>query len=355
MTGAAAPRQEDIGRYLGFYGPAPWILLGLFVLSYTYVAFTAGARTALDVVALAVTFLAATLLAAPAPTPLPVWRTVIVVVLIPTALAASLTHPIVDPTGYGVWSLRTGIILMYWLALRARYLAAWIAEGASLAVACGWSIITTDSPLLGLKISYGGILTLFAVTLFARALHATARRIVSHREAERERADREARAAAADFDAEAELRAVREIAQPTLEQIAAGKRPDPAMVGSLEAALRDLIRGRNLAVEPLVTMLRSVRASGTDVLLLDDLADHDLTDAQRTAIAKWATACLAGSRDAASATIRLALHEGKPLASMTLDGGSYVEFAPLTSSAGWFDLPVLGPEFPGQDTRARQR
>lgn len=328
VSARSADRPDDIGRYLGFYGPAPWILLGLFVVSYTYVAFTAGARTALDVTALAMTFFAATLLAAPAPTPLPVWRTVAVVALIPTALAVSLTHPIVDPTGYGVWSLRTGIILMYWLALRARYLAAWIAEGASLAVACGWSIITTGNPLLGLRISYGGILTLLAVTLFARALHATARRIIAHRDAERERADHEARAAAADFDAETELRVVRDIAQPTLERIAAEERPDPVIVGGLEAALRDLIRGRNLAVEPLVTMLRTVRASGTDVLLLDDLADHDLTDAKRTAIAKWATAHLSGSRSTTSVTIRVALHDGEPLVSMTRDGGSYVEFAP---------------------------
>lgn len=323
-----ADSPEDIGRYLGFYGLAPWVLLGLFMVSYTYVALAGGARTAQDVFALVVTFGAATLLAFPAPTPFPLWRTVVVVVLIPIALMASLTHPIDDPTGYGVWSLRTGIILMYWLALRARYLAAWIAEAASLAVACSWSIVTTGTPLLGLRISYGGILTLLAVTVFARALHSTARRIVAHRAAERERADREARAAIADFDAEAELRAVRDIAQPTLEQIAAGARPDPVMVGGLEAALRDLIRGRNLASEPLVTMLRTVRASGTDVLLLDDLADHDLTDAQRAAIAKWATARLASTRNVSSATVRIALEDGKPLASMTLDGADYVEFAP---------------------------
>jgi len=328
-----APRRlrQDIGRYLGLNGPAPLVLLGLFVVTYTYIAFVDGTRmghTVAEVVALVLTFGAATILALPGPTPMPIGRTVAVAALIPAALAASFLQPIDDPTGYGVWSLRTGIILMYCLALRARYLAAWIAEAASLAVAGAWSVATTGTPLLGLRMSYGGVLTLLAVTIFARALHATARRIVAHREAERERAEREARAAAADVEAEAELRGVRDLAQPTLERIAAGGHPDPAAVAVLEAALRDLIRGRNLAVEPLVSALRTARASGVDVLLLDDLGDHDLPPAQRAAVAEWAADQLTTARGVGTATVRVALAAGEPLASIAFDGGDYAEFAP---------------------------
>lgn len=316
---------DDAGRYLGFFGLVPWLLYGLFVLEIGYLALVHGgmpAHTPLGFAALGVAIAAMLLIVTPSRTPLPVWRTAAVlaaVVFISSAI--SWQQPFHDrPPYYVSWELNPCDLLMFCLAIRGRIVSAWIGQAAMLASIALWSVTVTGSPLYGLSFSYTQPFPLLAVSVFAYGFQWTARQITAHRAAERERAEQEAIQIAADIDLEADLGIVRDLAGPTLEEIAAGRLPDKAAVRGLEAALRDLIRGRNLVVEPLVTTLRDLRERGTDVVLLDDLGDDDLTADQRRRLAAWAATRVARASTAATITLRLTRADGTPLATITVDG-----------------------------------
>jgi hypothetical protein len=116
--------------------------------------------------------------------------------------------------------------------------------------------------------------------------------------AERERAGNDGREAETSGVQDAELQLVRDLAEPTLRQIVAGAASDRDGVRTLEAALRDLIRGRSLLIEPLVSALRSARAGGVDIVVLDDLGEHRLSSDDLTRSARWCAAQIL--RDSAS-------------------------------------------------------
>ena len=316
--------EDDVGQYLGFFGIVPWLLYGLFVLEIGYLALIHGgtpAHTPFGYAALVVALTAMLLIVTPSRTPLPAWRTVLVLAAVMfVSSAITWQQPFHDrPPYYVSWELNPCDLLMFCLAIRGRIIAAWVGQAAMLGSIALWSIAVTGSPLYGLSFSYTQPFPLLAVSVFAYGFQWTARQIVAHRAAERERAELEARQMAADVDLESDLRIIRNLAEPTLEEIAAGQRPDQGAVRSLEAALRDLIRGRNLVAEPLVTTLRVLREHGTDVILLDDLGDDDLTDAQRRELATWSATRIAAS-NAATITLRLTRTQGTPFATLTIDG-----------------------------------
>jgi hypothetical protein len=315
---------DDLGHALGLFSVATWLLYALFVVEVGYLALVLGgapAHTALGIGALVVVLAAGLLIVLPGATPLPVWRTAtIVAVIVLVTVAITWQTPFHDHNPrYVSWELNPCDLLMFCLAIRGRILAAWIGQAMMLATIAVWSVSVTGSPLFGLSFSYTQPFPLLAVTIFAVGLHRTARQIVAHRGAEHERAAREEREAASDLGMASELRIVRELATPTLTRIAAYAGPPPASVRSLEAALRDLIRWRNLAVEPLTTTLRQVRERGADVVLLDDLGDDDVTEAERHAVARWAADHVAAASGSAL-TLRITREAGAPLATLTVDG-----------------------------------
>jgi len=167
--------------------------------------------------------------------------------------------------------------------------------------------------------SYGQPVTLIACTAFAIGLYRTAARIRDFRDAERERATRTAEEAAADQEIESTLQVIRELAEPTLTEIAHGGKPVRTTVRSLEAALRDEIRGRSIAIEPLVTSLRSVRERGVDVILLDDLADHEVSPEVLDRAARWCADIITTST-ASSLTVRIAISNTRPTVTISNDG-----------------------------------
>lgn len=156
-------------------------------------------------------------------------------------------------------------------------------------------------------------------------LHRTAQQIAAHRAAERERADWEARQITGHPEIEAELRVVRDLAGPVLGEIASGRGADRASVRSLEAALRDMIRGRTLAAEPLVTTLRVVRERGADITVLDDLGeDQTLSPAERHELVTWSAAQIARAAGA-NLTLRLSFDAGRPTVTLAADGEPVAE------------------------------
>lgn len=317
--------DDDVGRYLGFFGVVPWLLYALFVIEISYLALAHGgmpAHTPIGYTALAVAIAAMLLIATPSRTPLPAWRTIAVLcAIVFVSSAITWQQPFHDrPPYYVSWELNPCDLLMFCLAIRGRILSAWIGQAAMLSSIALWSVFVTGSPAYGLSFSYTQPFPLLAVSVFAYGFQWTARQILAHRAAERERAEHESRRSADDLDLETDLRIIRDLAGPTLEDIANGRRPDHAAVRGLEAALRDLIRGRNLVAEPLVTTLRVLRERGTDIVLLDDLGDDDLTADERKTLTAWAATRVARASAATAITLRLTRVDGTPLVTITIDG-----------------------------------
>lgn len=300
--------SSDLGRQLGLVGPGAWVLAGLYAAVYFVVVLVfAGpsTRTPIDTAELASVIFAACLLASPSRTPLPLWRTATVVVIATgVVLAMTWRLPTTRPPGLDAWELGAVNFLLFGLALRARIFAAWLGAALTVMVVLGWSTLETESPLFGLSFTYGQPVTLLAGTIFAMALHRTARRIIELRAAEQERAASEARERANSEVTEQELQAVREIAAVTLREIAEGETSDPIAIRSLEAELRDYIRGRRLFTEPLATALRAARARGVDVTVLDDAGERAILVEALAPAVHWATE-LVKTNCRSSLTLRL--------------------------------------------------
>lgn len=316
--------DDDIGHTIGYFGMVPWLLYGVCVAEVTYLAMALGgppAHSPLGVAALLTVLMALLLIVVPAPTPLPLWRTLTilgVIVLVTGAITWQYTPPFHHPN-YESWELNPCDLLMFCLAIRGRIIAAWIGQAAMIATICAWSVGATGSAAFGLSFCYTQPFPLLAVTVFAIGLRRTTTQIALHRAAERHRAVRDMDRTTADGDTEVDLRTVGDLARPTLEQIAAGKTPELAAVRSLEAGLRDLIRGRNLAMEPLTSALREARRHGVEVVLLDDLGDQDLPEPERDTAVRWAAGHLTGARSG-SFVLRLRPDDGVSVITVTADG-----------------------------------
>ncbi len=302
--------EQDIGRQLGLIGPGAWAILALYTAVLLTLALVFGEPTSSSPAGITIILglvFGAGLIASPSSTPFPTWRTIFVILIVVFAVAtiSARQHFHDHAPGQAAWELGCGNFLLFGLALRKRVIAAWLGEIAMLGALYAWSITVTGSPQYGLSFSYGQPVSLLAGTVFAVALHRAAERIVDFRAAERERAVIEARDHASNNAHDLELKLVRELAVPILQQIADGAEPDRGEVRTTEAALRDLIRGRSLAVEPLVAALRLTRQRGVDVVLLDDLGESPLPAWATSQVAEWCALQLE-SVASASVTIRLA-------------------------------------------------
>jgi len=344
---------RDIGQYLGVVGRWAWVLFGVYVAVYALIAILAGAPTAgipVTAASLGCVVLAALLIASPSPTPLPGPRLIGIGAL---TLAAILIMYVdlpahLDPLQLVTWQLGAVNFLLFVLELRGRIVAAWVLMAAIIAISAVWSILRTGSPVHGFVLGYGQAVSLVAGTIFAIGLHRTARLIFAQEDAERARAAAESSLRAGDAHRATELAEVRALAGPLLQRIASQAGADPREALTLEAALRDRIRGRALAVEPLTSALRLARARGADVLLLDDLGDAAL-DAERTAgVARWCAARL-DAIESPRVTIRIAAVEDGALVSIADADGIVGEMAvPVDTGAG--STSAAGRDHPG--TRA---
>ncbi|HEX4444236.1 MAG TPA: hypothetical protein VHZ81_11740 [Galbitalea sp.] len=314
----------DLGRTLGLVAPGVWVLFALYVVVFGYQAIVLGGspmKTPLGGLALVLDFVGAALFAVPSRTPLPWWRTLTTVgIVVATVVLITWQQPFHDRApGYVAWELGANNLLMFCLTIRGRVAAAWIAEGLSILLICTWSLTVSGSPLYGLGMSYGQPVTLLACTAFAVGLRRTAIRIGDFQRAEHERTTREARELSRDEAIESALQVIRDLAQPTLKAISDGASPSPASVRSLEAALRDQVRGRSLTIEPLVSLLQSVRDRGIEVTVLDDLGEIPVPPPELARAARWCAHLIVDTR-ASSFTARIAIWNGRPTVTISADG-----------------------------------
>lgn len=348
MTAEPAADADDVGRVLGLFGRPTWLLFALCCVVVGYTELVLGgpdAHTPASLAALVVVLATLLLIVLPAPTPLPLWRTVTilaVIVLVTAAVVWQMKPPFGPPDSlsYRPWMLNPCDLLLFCLAIRGRIVSAWVGQLLLQATVAAWSLDRLGAVWYGLSFSYTQAFPLLAVTVFSLGLTHTARVIVAHREAERDRVRREEQDTATVRDIEDALRAVRDLAGPMLDVLAAGGYPPVAEVRGLEAALRDRIRGRNLAEEPLAGVLRSVRGRGVDVVVLDDL-DADLDPAVRAVVLAWCAAQV-GTATGAALTLRAAGAADDPHITLTADGAPYAEYR-LPSGTARVTPPAAGP------------
>ena len=194
-----------------------------------------------------------------------------------------------------------------------------------LVITCWWSWGANGSILHGIELVYGQAASLLAGSLFAYGLRRTAQRIIEFQHTQqRQIASEQARKSSAEHR-DLELARVRARAESALLQIASGKTSSAEREEHrlLEASLRDEIRGRSLAIEPVTSAARGARKRGIDVLLLDDSGDLAPTGQAAVTIAAWA----ADRIKAATSTaifVRLAVHDGR-LTTTVASGDDTVE------------------------------
>ncbi|HEY0117631.1 MAG TPA: hypothetical protein VGC04_02500 [Cellulomonas sp.] len=272
---ARTPEPVNAARVSGLGSRvARWALL--------YVAATGAAQTLLLwdtfarpwllVVALGATAAASVLLSLPADDPLPLAATVAVAAL--PVVNAVLLLPQLDPAHpERAWAFAIGCYFGGLLEVRGRPVAAWCGGVVALALVLVWAHrhhATGEQTAAVAGLALGAYLV---GALWRRMLNRHVATIRAHRGEEVRAAVEEAATRAAVAASSAELRTIGAEAQSLLERIGAGgvlddrERADARL---LEARLRDRIRARALAQEPVVGACDRARRHGTDVLLLDD-------------------------------------------------------------------------------------
>ena len=203
----------------------------------------------------------------------------LVLVLSPTA-----GHP-----GYTAWNLGAVTLILCSVAVRGRFRAACTGEALVVAICIAWGVVAGSGAAQGvdLVVRHVGTFALgmtFAVGLRRLAADlARARQIALERRteaiAERARAD----------ERRHETRRLLAVAIPALEAITTQTESSAEQRQTyltVEAALRDALRGRLLSREPLIEEARRARLRGVRVLLLDD-SGVDAPDQVADEAARW--------------------------------------------------------------------
>jgi hypothetical protein len=209
--------------------------------------------------------------------------------------SAMLWYPPTEESGYAPWYLRSGITLLIVLVLRRRPAAAWVAAALVTLTVLLWAATTGEDVGRWVGLISRQLASIVVIQIAAIGLGRAARTIEAYRSEERARVRSEELRSAAIRERRSELATIRTLSAPILERIARGE--DNASVREeailVEASLRDVLRGRRLAAEPLTTAVLEARRRGVEVIVLDDVGDgdlgkDDLDDSQRAAALAWA-------------------------------------------------------------------
>lgn len=256
--------------------PARLILILFIAAQAAFVVATLDRMTAPwpSFVALVLITVGALIVTRPHADPLPWPDTIAVIAIVcASALVVSWYLPVAGSLGREAWHLGAATWLLFFLALRRRAGVAWLGMVLLLAITTWWAISTGRSALFGLSLLQTHMGILLVATLFASSLRRTARTINT---LTARSVDDAAAAAAADAGQEIRRQRVSELAAlavPYLERIASGVAltdDDRREFQTVEAQLRDSVRGRSLAVPAIADAAREARDRGVTVNLLDD-------------------------------------------------------------------------------------
>jgi hypothetical protein len=219
----------------------------------------------------------------------------IVIVALCSALTivSSINLPVIAATGYAAWHMGAVTFVCLILALRGRYVYAWIGFAIFSAITVAWSVLSASDTLIGVSYSVRQAATLLIGTLFAILLRRSA--FLTHAISARH-VIRSVDEAAYEADVAERLRMLTRLethARPALDRIVAGP---PFTDGELqnfallEASLRDGIRAAGFTSPAVAQEIHSARRRGVVVTLLDDrgsdLVANDLARVEEALIAE---------------------------------------------------------------------
>jgi len=309
MSGGTAPATDLVGL-LRLSSVGAKLIFGLFASTEIIMWLTAGgqqSQTWQGILALALVLGSAARTVIPGASPLPLPHSLAIVGAVPVSTALTVWQlSATGWPGYGAWVIGANMFVMIALGLRGR--SGWAAVGMALLITTvlAWTISTGQGTVHGLLLVSRETGTFVLGTIFAVLLRRAARRIREFNDARDRQAAEDAAATAASAERTREIDRLLGIVGPLLNRIAESsatalppaERLDLAIS---EASLRDTIRGRRFAVEPMITAVERARRRGIVVELLDDSGETaDDSPAEGTALA-WTAQRLEDVRSGAFA------------------------------------------------------
>ncbi|WP_158594736.1 sensor histidine kinase, partial [Cryobacterium melibiosiphilum] len=276
---APSPAPPPTGL-LGLSRRSTALILALFLTLhglFTLTTLGTSRSLPLELVSFALIVVAAAAVVWPAAQPIPLGRTLGILVLcaVTTLIMFVRTDARVF-TASAFWHIAAVSVIVLILAARGRSFTAWGGYLALAAATITWAHLHALDPALAVAtmvhhagILVAGTLLVFGLGRMAGTLADLAAKLAA-------RAAAEATLGAAVHERALQLNRVNTLARPALERIARGIRlTDAERTDCLlaEATMRDAIRARRLFVEPVIGAVRAARQRGVEVSLLDDYGD----------------------------------------------------------------------------------
>jgi len=189
------------------------------------------------------------------------------------ALLVSWSLPTDRFPGYAAWHLGAGAFVLFFLAARARPVSAWCGMAGLLAVTLTWVGMTGQSWLGLPDLLLTHLSMLLIGTMGGLVLHRATRRAAALAARTNERRASQAARLAGAAERDRRIAGLERTVRPALERLAAGQVPGPEerrQLATLEAELRDRIRGAALDVPAVVAAVRAARLRGVVVEIMDD-------------------------------------------------------------------------------------
>lgn len=290
MTGRPAttqPREDertmaaavDVSSLLKLHGPHASIILVLFLLAQALLAFAGGGQpdhTGVAVLAFVPFAIAAIWVVQPAPDPLPgPWCAGILGLCAVTVTVLSAQPALAGSPVYSTWHLGAVTTVLFMLILRGRVLYGWLGYAGMAVATILWAVAGGLGAMAGVELLVRHAATLVVGTAIYLGLLGTAQRITAINRRALAEAAAVATSHAAEEERVAQLSRLDGMARPMIELVARGQQLSDAERRDcllIEASLRDIVRGRALAIPPVLSAARAARERGVEVTLLDDSA-----------------------------------------------------------------------------------
>lgn len=279
VGGRTVPGAVDVSSLLELHGPHASIILALFLLTQALLAFAGGGElnhTAVAVLAFVPYGIAAIWVVQPAPDPLPgLWCVGILGLCTLTVTVQSAQPALTGSPVYSTWHLGAVTMVLFMLILRGRVLYGWLGYVGMAAATLLWSSFGALGATAGVGLLVRHAATLVIGTAIYFGLLGTAKRITAINRRSLAEAAADATSHAAEEERNAQLARLDEMARPMMELVAKGQQLSDAERRDcllIEASLRDIVRGRALALPHVLSAARAARERGVEVTLLDDSA-----------------------------------------------------------------------------------
>ncbi|WP_307848024.1 hypothetical protein [Gordonia sp. SCSIO 19800] len=332
-----AERGEVVNAF-GIGSRPLWLMMGAFACGYFAVTLYADSSITgwwqwTGVFAGFVLFVVAgmTILDSPGD-PLPGSTTSVIAAMTVSAVAVTL-FSLPSPPSHVMQTgppMGASVIILAFVAVRGRPLAAWLASGCISVIAGVWGAVSTAGAVWGLSITLPGYAIMIMGSLFSVMLRPMARNIYELREANERQAALDAAAAAATEVRDRRLAALDERARPVLTRMARRETltaDEVATARLLEAQLRDGIRASGLDLPMVRDAAWRARQRGVRVVLLDDGGLAALDDAHAAVARAQLTVAVEDvldGTDSGRVTVRIQPPGRDALATVGVDTGDAV-------------------------------